>query len=293
MRQLLVESLLLAGLGAAGGWLFAYWSLRLIVASGRNEIPRLSEIGMDYRVFLFTLIVSILTGLVFGLAPAIAAAKPDLISALKESSRNATAGRNRLRQTLVIAEVALALVVLVGAGSLVTSFARLLAVKPGFNPEHLLTMRKGASQQYSPSTNRKRFVTELDTRLETLPGVESVGIGDDLPIAGTDSSTSLKIQDQPGLSEGDSASVGLHVINPHYFERSGHDYSKAASHRSRRSRCAICFRRQRNAGPPIWPNEDLLENGSDITAAIPGVKSSASSKMSNIDGLHLPLRRTC
>src|SRR5215475_2222065 len=172
VRQLLVESLLLAGLGCAGGWLLAVWSVRLIVASGLSEIPRLSEMGLDYRVFIFTLIVSVLTGLFFGLASALGAAKPDLSSALKEGSRSATAGRNRLRQTLVIAEVALALVVLIGAGLLVNSFARLLAVKPGFNPEHLLTMRIGlTNQQYSKSAGRKRFVTELNARLEAVPGV--------------------------------------------------------------------------------------------------------------------------
>src|SRR5262245_45126637 len=138
VRQLLLESLLLAGAGGAGGWLFAVWSEQLIVASGLRQIPRLSEMGLDYRVFVFTLLVSVLTGLIFGLAPALAAANPDLNAALKEGSRSATAGRNWLRQTLVVAEVALALVVLIGAGLLLSSFARLLAVKPGFNPQHLL-----------------------------------------------------------------------------------------------------------------------------------------------------------
>jgi putative ABC transport system permease protein len=244
---------------------------------------------MDYRVFLFTLIVSILTGLVFGLAPAVAAAKPDLISALKESSRNATAGRNRLRQTLVIAEVALALVVLVGAGLLVTSFARLLAVNPGFNPEHLLTMRIGlSSQQYSPSTNRKRFVTELNTRLEALPGVESVGIGDDLPIAGTDSSISLKIQDQPGLSEGDSTSVGLHVINPHYFEALGTHLLKGRVFTDRDVASApSVFVINETLARRFWPNEDPLGkriryNNTDPWGEIVGVVEDVK-----YDGLHL------
>ncbi len=222
VRQLLVESLLLASLGCAGGWIFAVWSGQIIVASGRSEIPRLSEMGLDYRVFIFTLIVSILSGLVFGLARALAAAKPDLNSTLKEGSRSATAGRNRLRQTLVVAEVALALVVLIGAGLLVSSFARLLAVKPGFNPQHLLTIRIGlSSQKYSKSVDKKRFITELNARLEALPGVESVGIGDDLPIGGTDSMTTLKIQDQPAASTDQLVPVGLHVINPHYFDALG------------------------------------------------------------------------
>ena len=121
VRQLLLESLLLAVLGGAGGWLFAYWSVQVFVASGLSKIPRLSEMSLDYRIFAFTVIISVLTGLVFGLAPALVAARTDLSSALKEGSRSATAGRNRLRQTLVIAEVALAFVVLIGAGLLLSS----------------------------------------------------------------------------------------------------------------------------------------------------------------------------
>jgi predicted permease len=289
VRQLLVESLLLAGLGCVGGFLLAFWSMRLILASGRSEIPRLSEMGLDYRVFVFTLVISVLTGLVFGLAPALAAAKPDLNSALKEGSANTTSARNRLRQTLVVAEVALASVVLIGAGLLVSSFARLLAVKPGFNQQHLLTMRIGlANQQYIKSVDRKRFVRELNARLEAVPGVESVGIGDDLPIAGTDSSTSLKIQDRPVTSPNDLVSVGLHVINPHYFDALGtrllkgrvfteHDAAGAPS----------VFIINETLARRCWPNEDPLGkriryNSNDPWGEIVGVVEDVK-----FDGLHL------
>ena len=289
VRQLLLESLLLASLGGAGGWLFAYWSVKVIVSSGLSKIPRLSEISLDYRIFVFTLIISVFTGLIFGLAPALVAAKPDLNSALKEGSRNATAGRNRLRQTLVIAEVALALVVLIGAGLLLSSFGRLLAVKPGFNPQHLLTMRIGlANQKYIKSADKKRFVSELNARLEAVPGVESVGIGDDLPIAGTDSSTTLKIQDQPDASSDDSASVGLHVINPHYFDALGtrllkgrvfteHDAAGAPS----------VFIINETLAHRFWPNEEPLGkrvryNSADPWGEIVGVVEDVK-----FDGLHL------
>jgi len=260
VRQLLVESLLLAGAGGAGGWLFAVWSERLIVASGLREIPRLSEIGLDYRVFAFTLIVSVLTGLVFGLAPALAAAKPDLNAALKEGARGATDGRNWLRRTLVVTEVALALVVLIGAGLLLSSFARLLAVKPGFNPQYLLTMRVGlTSQQYRKSVDKKRFVTELNARLEAVPGVESVGIGDDLPIAGTGSMTSLKIQDQPAVSPDQLVSVGLHVINPHYFDALGARLLKGRVFTDRDAAGApSVFIINETLARRCWPNEDPL-----------------------------------
>jgi len=289
VRQLLVESLLLAGLGCVGGFLFAFWSMRLILASGRSEIPRLSQMGLDYRVFIFTLGVSVLTGLVFGLAPALAAAKPDLNSALKEGSKNTTAARNRLRQTLVVAEVALASVVLIGAGLLVSSFAKLLAVKPGFNQQHLLTMRIGlGNQRYIKSVERKRFVSELNARMEAVPGVDSVGIGDDLPIAGTDSSTSLKIQDRPLTSPNDLVSVGLHVISPHYFDALGtrllkgrvfteHDAADAPS----------VFIINETLARRCWPNQDPLGkriryNNADPWGEIVGVVEDVK-----FDGLHL------
>jgi len=289
VRQLLVESLLLAGLGGAGGWLLAVWSEQLIVASGMREIPRLDEMGLDYRVFAFTLIVSVLTGLVFGLAPALAAAKPDLNSALKEGSRSAAGGRTRSRQALVIAEVALALVVLIGAGLLVNSFARLLAVKPGFNPQHLLTMRIGlTNQQYSKSVDKKRFVTELNARLEAVPGVESVGIGDDLPIAGTGSSTTLKIQDQPAASPDDLVAVGLHVINPHYFDALGTRLLKGRVFTERDAAGApSVFIINEALARRCWPNEDPLGkriryNNNDPWGEIVGVVEDVK-----FDGLHL------
>jgi putative ABC transport system permease protein len=289
VRQLLVESLLLAGLGCAGGWLFAVCSVQLIATSGLSEIPRLSEIGLDYRVFIFTLILSVLTGLVFGLAPALAAAKPDLNAALKEGSRGATAGRNRLRQTLVIAEVALALVVLIGAGLLASSFARLLAVRPGFNPQHLLTMRIGLTdQRYSKDVDMKRFVTELNVRLEAAPGVESVGIGDDLPIAGTDSSTSLKIQSRPSASPDDLVSVGLHVINPHYFNALGTRLLKGRVFTERDAAGApSVFIINETLERRFWPNGDSLGkriryNNADPWGEIVGVVEDVK-----FDGLHL------
>jgi putative ABC transport system permease protein len=289
VRQLLVESLLLAGLGCIGGWLFAIWTTQVILASGRSEIPRLSEMRLDYRIFIFTLGVSVLTGLIFGLTPALSAARPNLNSALKEGSANTTAGRNRLRQTLVIAEVALASVVLIGAGLLVSSFAHLLAVKPGFNPQHLLTMRIGLnSHQYSKSVERKRFVTELNERLEAEPGVESVGIGDDLPIAGTDSSTSLKIQDKPAATADDLVSVGLHVINPHYFDAMGTRLLKGRVFTERDAAGApSVFIINETLARRCWPNEDPLGkriryNSADPWGEIVGVVEDVK-----FDGLHL------
>jgi predicted permease len=289
VRQLLVESLMLSVLGGVGGWLFAIWSTRIIVASGESEIPRLSEMNLDYRVFVFTLLVSVLTGLVFGLAPALAAAKTDLNTALKEGSRGSTGARNRLRQMLVIAEVALASVVLIGAGLLVSSFARLRAVKPGFNQQQLLTMRITlTNHRYSKSAERKRFVTQLNARLEAEPGVESVGIGDDLPIAGTDSSTTLKIQDKPATSPNDFVSVGLHVINPHYFDALGTRLVKGRFFSERDVADApSVYIINETLARRCWPNEDPLGkriryNDADPWGEVVGVVEDVK-----FDGLHL------
>jgi putative ABC transport system permease protein len=289
VRQLLVESLLLASLGGLGAWLLAVWSVQAIVSSGLREIPRLNEVGVDYRVFAFTLSVSVLTGLVFGLIPALAAAKLDLNMTLKEGTRSVTTGRNWLRQTLVVSEVALALVVLLGAGLLVNSFTRLLAVKPGFDPQHLLTIRIGLTdERYRKSKDKKQLVNDLNARLEALPGVASVGFGDDLPIAGTDSHTMLKIKDQPTVIPNELVSVGLHVINPHYFDSLGARLLKGRAFTERDvSGAPSVFIINETLARRFWPNEDPLGkqiryNSKDPWGEIVGVVEDMK-----YDGLHV------
>jgi len=296
VRQLLTESVLLAGLGGAGGWLLAVWGVDLLVSLSPRDLPRLSEIGLDYQVFGFTLGVSVLTGLVFGLAPALAASKPDLNAALKEGTRSATAGTggHRLRQTLIVAEVALALVVLIGAGLLLSSFTRLLAVKPGFDPQHLLTMRIGLTDaRYSKGQERRRLVSELNARLEAIPGIEGVGICDDLPIAGTDSTTRLSVEGQPSVSPDDLLPVGLHVINPHYFDALGIRLLKGRSFTDRDDvNGPSVFVINETLARRLWPPKDGKEedplgkriryNSSDPWGEVVGVVEDVK-----YDGLHL------
>jgi len=259
MRQLLLESVLLTLAGGAGGGLLAAWGVHLFVASKPEDLPRLAAIGLDYKVLVFTLLVSILTGVIFGLAPALAASHPDLNSAFKATSSNVTAvaGRLRLRQALVVAEMALAFVVLIGAGLLVNSFGRLLAVKPGFDPNHLTTMRVMLSDtRYNDSAAKAQFVKELDQRLAAVPGVQGVGISDDLPILQTDSSTRIFIADRAD-NGADQTPVGLHVINASYFAALGtrliqgrsftdHDDAEAPS----------VFVINQTMARRFWPNED-------------------------------------
>ncbi len=292
VQQLLLESILLALLGGVGGWLLAAWGVELLVALSPRDMPRLTEIGFDYQVFAFTLLVSVLTGLVFGLAPALAASKPDLNSALKEGARNATAGGHRLRQTLVVAEVALALVVMVGAGLLVGSFTRLLAVKPGFDPQHLLTMWIGlTNDRYSKQRDAARLVRELNARLEAVPGVQRVGICDDLPIAGTDSSTRLNVEGRSSASPDDLLSVGLHVINPHYFDAMGMRLIKGRTFTERDDASApSVFIINETTARRLWPGEEPLGkriryNNNDPWGEVVGVIADVKH-----DGLHLAPR---
>ncbi len=265
------------------------WGVELLVALSPPEIPRLGEIGLDYQVLAFTLLVSVLTGLASGLAPALAASKSDLNMALKEGARNATAGAGRLRQSLVVTEVALALVVLIGAGLLLNSFTRLLAVRPGFNPQQLLTMWIGLTdERYSRSADKKRLVSELNARLEAIPGVQGVGICDDLPIAGTDSMTRLSAEGRATSSPEELLSVGLHVINPRYFDALGARLIKGRSFTERDAAGApSVFIINETLARRYWPNEDPLGkriryNPDDPWGEVVGVVEDVRH-----DGLHL------
>lgn len=290
MRQLLLESVLLTLIGGAGGGLLAVWGTHLFVASKPTDLPRLAAIGLDYKVLGFTLIVSFFTGLVFGLAPALAASNPDLNSAFKDGSQNATAGagRFRLRQTLVVAEIALAFVVLIGAGLLVNSFTHLLAVKPGFDPTQLSTMRIGLTDQhYNKATDKVRFVKELNERLEAIPGIKGVGISDDLPIFQTDSTTRITVDGRPANNADDQTPVGLHVINARYFDAMGTRLLNGRTFTERDDRDApSVFVINQTLARRFWPNEDpvgkrIRYNIKDPFGEIVGVVEDVK-----YDGLH-------
>ena len=207
LRQLLTESVLLSLCGAVVGLLLAVWGvdwLTTLLGGNSNsfslKLPRLNEIKLDGMVLLFTFTVSILTSVLFGLAPALAASRADLNQVFKETGRGVTGGRRRLREMLVVAELALALVLLVGAGLLMNSFVKLQAVEPGFNPRNVLTMTTslaGASQLVGSA--REEFYQQLSARLAALPGVESVSAINHLPLAGDRWGRALAIEGRPSL----------------------------------------------------------------------------------------------
>ncbi|HKE04237.1 MAG TPA: ABC transporter permease, partial [Blastocatellia bacterium] len=240
VRQSLTESLLLSVCGAAVGTLLAVWGvdwLTTLLAGNSSSftvrLPRLSEIKIDGMALWFTLAVSLATSLLFGLAPALAASKPDVHQTLKESGRGGAGGRRRLRETLVVAELALALVTLIGAGLLMNSFLKLRAVDPGFNPRNLLSMTvslAGAPQYVGPA--REAFYRQLTDRLASLPGVESVSAINHLPLAGDWWGTSIVIEGRPLPPPGQEIIVIYRVSRPGYFQamgvplRAGRDFTE-------------------------------------------------------------------
>lgn len=180
LRQWLTESLLLALLSAGIGVLLAAWGLQLIKFYGAEELPRINEVQIDLLVLTFTIVVSILTALVFSVLPALKASRPDINEVLKAGAKTATSsGSSQLwRDSLVVAEVALGLVLLIGAGLMMRSFASLANVHPGFDPNNVLTARITLSgPTYDDDTqSRRRYVSQTLERLNALPGVESAAL---------------------------------------------------------------------------------------------------------------------
>ena len=188
VRQLLTESVTLALLGGIGGVLLASWGIDAILALSPANLPRMDEVRIDGRVIGFAFAASMLTALAFGLAPAIHFSRPELQQFLKEGGRTSTPGfgRRRLRHALVISEIAIALMLLVGAGLLVRSFIRLLQVDPGFTPDNVLSLQVFIWDKYQTPERRTAFFDEAFTRLSSLPGVQAVGAVTALPFNNED-----------------------------------------------------------------------------------------------------------
>ena len=223
VRQLFTESLMLSAVGGAAGLLIAVWGVNWLVSLGPNTIPRVQEIAVDPRVICFTLLISVATSLLFGLAPALQASRPDLTGALKEGGRG-SAGllRNRLRSVLVISEVALSLVLLIGAGLMIRSFAKLSHVDPGFDPDHVFTMGVALLPSKYPDDGRvASFYSQLLERAAATPGVASAGAISDLPFSGSNTSDSFTIEGRPPVAKEEEPSTEYRVVTPRYFESMG------------------------------------------------------------------------
>ncbi|HJQ32689.1 MAG TPA: ABC transporter permease [Pyrinomonadaceae bacterium] len=218
VRQLLTESVLLALAGGAAGLLLALWGIGLVETLGSRVTPLLAGVRMDYNVLAFTVVVSVLAGLAFGLAPALQVSSPDLNETLKAGGRSGDGGRGgRLRSALIVSEVALSLVLLAGAGLLVKSVMRLRAVDAGFNTSNLLTMNLSLpSSRYPDGASRAAFFDNLTRRLEELPGVEAAAFTSVLPLSRNFDGRSLAVEDHP-VPRGQEISVDLYITTPGYL----------------------------------------------------------------------------
>ncbi len=221
IRQLLTESVLLSLVGGAAGLILALWGTSSLVSILPEDTPRLSEVKIDGWVLGFSIAVSLMTGLIFGLAPALQASRPDLNSTLKEGSGRATVG-GRMRNTLVVAEVALVLILLIGAGLLIKSFWRLQQVDPGFRAEQVLSAQLAPpASKYEEDSRKRAFYHEVVNRIQSLPGVEAVGAIHLLPMGKSNWNPGLRIEDHP-LPEGSRLSnVDWRLVTSDYFHAMG------------------------------------------------------------------------
>jgi putative ABC transport system permease protein len=244
VRQLLTESLALALLGGAGGALLAKWGVGLLVALSADYLPRADEVRINAPVFGFTLAITLLTGLLFGLVPALQSARLNLTGALKEGGRSSVGGAERRRtlNLLVVCEVAIAVVLLIGSGLFINSLVRLQQVNPGFEEKNLLTARIDLPNPYAQPEKKQRFFEQLQERVAALPGVEAVGLVTELPLAKQSSDFNFTIEGRPEPAPGKGPHADIRNVNHDYFramriplqkgrhftEAEVHDYAKVA-----------------------------------------------------------------
>jgi putative ABC transport system permease protein len=219
IRQLLTESLLIALLGGALGLLLALWGTELITSLGNEFIPSLSRVEIELPVLAFTLAVSVGAGIIFGMAPAIQLSRPDLNVGLKEGGRTAggSAGQRRLRNGLIVAEIAMAVVLLVSAGLLIRSIIHLRQTSPGFNTENLLTMNVWLPYaKYPDAPKWVAFYDQITQRIQALPGVQSAGMTSVLPISQNFDRRSFQVETHP-VPRGQEAEADTYIVTPGYL----------------------------------------------------------------------------
>jgi putative ABC transport system permease protein len=223
LRQLLTESVMLSAIGGLLGVLLAVWGLDVLLAISPDNIPRKHEINIDGSVLGFTFMISLLTGVLFGLAPALQASRFNLNETLKEGARGSTGGHNRLRGFLVVAEVALSLVLLIGAGLMTRSFSNLLRVDPGFKTENLLSMQIALpDNKYPEDRQQVGFFKQAIERIRALPGAGQVSAVSDLPLSGTEEIDQFTVEGRPVPANlNDTPLADFRFIDHEYFMTMG------------------------------------------------------------------------
>ncbi|HSC29864.1 MAG TPA: ABC transporter permease [Vicinamibacterales bacterium] len=237
VRQLVTESMVVALLGGAVGVLIARWALGAVVALGADLIPRVAEVRLDPVALAFSLLATLVTGLAIGLLPALQAARVNVNETLKEATRGSTGGGQQLRAGLLVAEVSLSLVLLIGAGLLLTSFARLQRVEPGFEPEGVFTAQLVLPPQRYDGGQLVAFYEQLYKRLATLPGSASAALTDRVPLTGAQTPAPVAVVGRPVPPMSERPHANRHLVSPGYFAtlripiRAGRDFDERDSAR--------------------------------------------------------------
>ena len=219
IRQLLTESLLLSIVGGAAGVLLAVWMVKFLLAfKPPIDFPLTLDVGIDWRVLLFSLGVSLVAGVVFGLAPALQSTRPNLLSTLKDTAAQGGAGRTRLRSVLVVAQIAISLVVLIAAGLVVRTLQRLQTMSPGFEPQNALMVSFDLSLQGYDEPRAQQFYRELPERVCALPGVKSAAVTSYVPLSLDYNSRSVFVEGEPVERGANQPAAMNAAVGPHYFE---------------------------------------------------------------------------
>lgn len=260
LRQLLTESLLLAAFGGTLGLLLAHWTIKALAALNPKGVPRLTEINLNARVLLFTGAVVLLTSIVFGFAPAWQTTKLDLSQTLKEGGRTGTGtGGARLRQGLVVAEIALAFVLLAGAGLLIHSFSRLMQVDLGFNPNNVLKLSVSLPPtQYKDDAQKTAFIERALERLSALPGVEAAAVANVTPLTGYAANQSFEIENRPPVQPGEQPNAEYRAVSADYFRALGMQLRRGRGFTERDVKLGYGVIINEALAARYWPNDDPL-----------------------------------
>lgn len=260
IRQVLTESFLLAALGATAGLLLARWSAGALLALTPQGLIPLEGVEVDLRVLAFAAGIAVLTGLLFGVVPAVQAASGRPNDELKEGGRGGSEGvhSGRTRNSFVVAEIALALVLLAGSGLLIRSFSRLMAVDPGFQSKGILTARvELPSSKYKDDAKISEFYAQLLERIRQLPGVRSASGDAYLPFTGNIAGTGVEVDGRPPLPAAEQPEVDVAVVEPHFFETLGIPLLSGRSFTDREAReVTHTVVVSQSMAKKLWPNED-------------------------------------
>jgi putative ABC transport system permease protein len=222
IRQLLTESILLSFIGGLAGLMLALWIVKVLLAlKPPIDFPLALDVGIDWRVLLFSLAVSVAAGAIFGLAPALQATRPNLVGTLKDTAAQGGAVKTRLRSVLVVAQIAISLVVLIAAGLVVRTLQQLQTMNPGFNPQNALTMSFDLGLQGYDEPRGQQFYKQLSERVQSLPGVEAAAVSSYIPLSLNYNSRNVFVEGKPA-ERGDNAPISMNAsAGPGYFKALG------------------------------------------------------------------------